>query len=84
MINLRPPVTICGKKCYSFVEQDYFTSMWNTFSVCLFRSTEFTEAISLALHGLENIFGFTEFLSTSIVQICLQYCKVASKVFARQ
>ena len=56
------------KKCHSFAEQDYFTSMWNTLSECLFRSAEITEAISFALHsvsdGLENFSGFTGFLTT--------------------
>ena len=54
MINL----TSCDrmwKKCHSFAEQDYFTSMWNTFSVCLFRSAEITEAISLALHSVSQV-----------------------------
>ena len=56
------------KKCYSFAEQDYFKSMWNTFSGCLFRSAEITEAISIALYSvsyvLENFSGVTGFLST--------------------
>ena len=39
------------KKGHSFAEQDYFTSMWSTCSVCLFRSVEITEAISLS-HSL--------------------------------
>ena len=42
-------------KCHSFAAQDYFTSMWNTFSVCLSRSAEVTEAISLALHSVSLV-----------------------------
>ena len=57
------------KKCHSFAEQDYFTSMWWTFSVCLFRSAEITGAISFALHGashgLANFSGLTDVLTTS-------------------
>ena len=56
------------KKGHSFAEQDYFTSMWSTFSVCLFRSAEIIQAISLALvsasHSLANFSGFTGFFTT--------------------
>ena len=52
MINLRLPVIVCAK----------------IRSVCLCRSAEITEAISLALqsvsYALENFSGFTGFVST--------------------
>ena len=41
------------KKWHSFAEQDYFTSMWNTFLVCLFRSAEITEAIVSLSHSMK-------------------------------
>ena len=67
MINVRLPLTVCGKSVIR-LQQDYFTSIWNTFSVCLFRSAEITEAISFALHsashGFEDFSRFTGFLTT--------------------
>ena len=61
------PVIVCGK-IVARLQNKTITSMWNTFSVCLFRSAEITAAIFLALHSVshapENISGFTGFLSS--------------------
>ena len=57
---------LCAKSV-TRLQNKTITSMWNTFSVCLFHSAEITEAISLALrsvsHALENFSGFISFHS---------------------
>ena len=60
MINLRLSLRKkqkCGKRV-TRMQNKTITSMWNTFSlaVCLFRSAEITEAISLALHSVYDLF----------------------------